>query len=130
MEYSTPENSPWGEVQRSYTILPGVFEVGTASHGGIMVSGEVAMSILSPAARKHGNRHRGFYCYEEDCDYAIVMRELLDKKLWELPAECGDQTSYEGSLDITLEQWNPEYFQAREKALSKQNRVPKMQPSR
>ena len=47
--YQEPNKSPWGAVQTCDTLCPGVFLVSTASHGGTMVSNEVA-AFLSPAA--------------------------------------------------------------------------------
>lgn len=49
MMYQEPEKSPWGKVQICDLLCPGVFLVSTASHGGTMVSKEVA-AFLSPAA--------------------------------------------------------------------------------
>lgn len=47
--YQEPNKSPWGAVQTCDTLCHGVFLVSTASHGGTMVSNDVA-AILSPAA--------------------------------------------------------------------------------
>ena len=47
MMYQAPEKSPWGKVQTCDVLAPGVFLVSTASHGGTMVSKEVA-AFLSP----------------------------------------------------------------------------------
>ena len=49
MMYQGPSKSPWGKVQTCDLLCPGVFLVSTASHGGTMVSTEVA-AFLSPAA--------------------------------------------------------------------------------
>ena len=51
MMYQEPEKSPWGKVQTCDLLCPGVFLVSTASHGGTMVSKEVA-AFLSPAAKR------------------------------------------------------------------------------
>ena len=51
--YQEPNKSPWGVVQTCDTLCPGVFLVSTASHGGTMVSNEVA-AFLSPAANPAG----------------------------------------------------------------------------
>lgn len=40
--YQEPNKSPWGAVQTCDTLCPGVFLVSTASHGGTMVSNDVA----------------------------------------------------------------------------------------
>ena len=45
--YQEPNKSPWGAVQTCDTLCPGVFLVSTASHGGTMVSNEVAAFLLS-----------------------------------------------------------------------------------
>lgn len=37
-----PETSIWGEVQSSFRINNGIFEVSTASHGGIMIKSDIA----------------------------------------------------------------------------------------
>ena len=82
--FQSPRLSPWGDVQTSDTLCPGVFMVSTASHGGTMVSLDMA-AILSPVARKCGLKMGDYLCFEEDCDENIVLRELLDKKLWQIP---------------------------------------------
>lgn len=82
--FQSPRLSPWGDVQTSDTLCPGVFMVSTASHGGTMVALDMA-AILSPAARKCGLKMGDYLCFEEDCDENIVLRELLDKKLWQIP---------------------------------------------
>lgn len=79
--FHAPKSSPWGEVQSCETLCPGVFLVSTASHGGTMVANEVA-AVLSPAAKKCGFKDKGYICYEEDAQESVVLRELLDKKLW------------------------------------------------
>ena len=49
--YRKPEISPWGRVQVCDILCPGVFLVSTASHGGTMVSKEVA-AFLSPRRKE------------------------------------------------------------------------------
>lgn len=82
--YQEPNKSPWGTVQTCDTLCPGVFLVSTASHGGTMVSNDVA-AFLSPAAKRCGFRRGGYLCFEEDTQEEVVLRELLDKKLWKIP---------------------------------------------
>ena len=82
--FHAPRTSPWGEVQSCEVLCPGVFLVSTASHGGTMVANEVA-AVLSPAAKKCGFKDKGYICYEEDAQESVVLRELLDKKLWKIP---------------------------------------------
>lgn len=87
--YRKPEISPWGRVQVCDILCPGVFLVSTASHGGTMVSKEVA-AFLSPAAKKCGFRQGGYLCFEEDTQEEVVFRELLDKRLWK--SQTGSET--------------------------------------
>ena len=74
--YQEPNKSPWGAVQTCDTLCPGVFLVSTASHGGTMVSNDVA-AFLSPAAKRCGFRRGGYLCFEEDTQEEVVLRELL-----------------------------------------------------
>ena len=74
-----PTYSLWGEVQSCTVISNGIYSVSTAGHGGIMVKAELADRILSIEALKAGQKEDGYYCYEEDCDQNIPLRELYDK---------------------------------------------------
>jgi len=116
--FARPASSPWGCVDYCDTLYPGVFMVSTPSHGGIMVSTDVE-DLLSPAARKLGWRQCGYLCYEEDCDEAVVLRELLDKALWTIPERVKDKAKYEASIDETLRLYHPEYWRSREKGRQK-----------
>ena len=95
--FHAPKSSPWGEVQSCETLCPGVFLVSTASHGGTMVANEVA-AVLSPAAKKCGFKDKGYICYEEDAQESVVLRELLDKKLWKIPDRIKDKGQFEEKL--------------------------------
>lgn len=105
-----PMYSPWGTVDQCKTLYPGVFEVTTARHGGIMVRREVAMNLLSKEALKIGFVEGLYHCYEEDCDAVIVIWELLDQGLI-APDEYCD------FIDVMIKHWHPEYWQAREELL-------------
>jgi len=111
--FRQPNNSPWGEVDYCDTLCPGVYLVYTPEHGGIMVAREI-QEFLSPAARKHGQRKNGFLCYEEDTEEAIVLRELLDKKLWDIPDRIKDREAFEENINNTLRKYHPEYWRSRE----------------
>lgn len=111
--YSPPKNSPWGEVDWNETLCPGVFMVSTSSHGGIMVSKDMT-AILSPAAVKCGLRANGYLCFEEDCDENIVFRELLDKKLWDIPDRIKDKAAYEEHINASLREYHPDYWRTRQ----------------
>lgn len=117
------ESSPWGEIQDSETLIPGMEMVTTASHGGIRVTKEAAM-LLSTAARKCGFRQNGYLWFEEDCQEPVVLRELMDKKLWQPPTRIKDPKAFEQSIDRNIQEYNPTYWQARERARSKPPKKP------
>ena len=102
--FHAPKSSPWGEVQSCETLCPGVFLVSTASHGGTMVANEVA-AVLSPAAKKCGFKDKGYICYEEDAQESVVLRELLDKKLWNIPDRIKDKGQFEENLNQSIRQY-------------------------
>ncbi len=114
--FNNPENSPWGKVQTCDTLCPGVFLVSTASHGGTLVSKEVS-AMLSPAARKCGFKQGGYLCFEEDCQESVVLRELLDKKLWNIPDRIRDKAAFEENINNSIREYNPEYWRARQAGL-------------
>ena len=117
--YQEPSKSPWGKVQTCDTLCPGVFLVSTASHGGTMVSNEVA-AFLSPAAKRCGFRRGGYLCFEEDCDENIVLRELLDKKLWQIPDRIRDRAAFEENINRALREHHPEYWRSRQQGLERE----------
>lgn len=99
-------NTPWGAAQYQKSIVRGVTFVGTAGHGGVMVSKGFAEKNLSPAAIKRGIVYGGYYAYEEDCDYAIPKYELVQAGIW--PMENKEE-SLAGLLG-TLSRWNADYL--------------------
>lgn len=119
---ATPESSPWGKVQHCDILCPGVFMVSTASHGGTMIGADMA-AALSPAARKCGLYEKGYLCFEEDCQENVVFRELLDKKLWQIPDRIKDKTAFEEKINASLRQHNPDYWRARQRSTEKSHTV-------
>lgn len=113
----TPDISPWGKIDWSETLIPGMEMVATPSHGGIMVSREASF-ILTPAARKCGCWQGGYLCFEEDADENVVLRELLDQNLWQIPERIKDRATFEANIDQNIQTYHPEYWQAREKRLA------------
>ena len=97
--FAQPNDSPWGQVDYCDVLCPGVFLVYTHEHGGTMIARDIE-EIMSPAARRYGQRKNGFICFEQDADEEIVFRELLDKKLWEIPARVRDRAAFE-EISIT-----------------------------
>ena len=70
--------------------------------------------LLSPEARKCGFREGGYLWFEEDCCEQVVLRELMDKKLWTPPADrIKDAAAFE-----------PEYWASREKRLARRWEMP------
>ena len=112
--FAPPKTSPWGEVDYCDALCPGVFQVSATGHGGTMIVKEIE-EFLSPAARKCGQKHNGYLCFEEDCNEAVVFRELLDKKLWEIPDRIRDKAAFEESINRALRLWNPNYWRSRER---------------
>lgn len=49
--FDQPETSPWGEIQRWVPICHGVYQVSTASHGGVMLM--LGQSRPEPAANEN-----------------------------------------------------------------------------
>ena len=123
MMYQAPEKSPWGKVQTCDVLAPGVFLVSTASHGGTMVSKEMA-AALSPAARKCGFQQGGFLCFEEDSQEDVVFRELLDKRLWSIPDRIQDKAAFEENINQSIRRYNPEYWRARQRGLENAKAAP------
>lgn len=65
----------WGRTQRVRKISEGVYNVTTASHGGIIVDDEYADRYLSAKAREYAEHRYGWYHFEEDCAWAIFVKE-------------------------------------------------------
>ena len=108
-----PKNSPWGVVQTCDKLCPGVFNVSTAEHGGVLFSRDMAV-LLSPAARKCGTEHGGCICFEKNTQENVALRELLDKKLWSIPDRIKDKTAFEENINKSLKQHNPDYWRSRQ----------------
>jgi len=60
-----PRHSPWGEVQYTTDVAPGIWHIGTAGHGGYHLSPSRNAEV--PAAIRREDRW-----YEEDCNWAAV----------------------------------------------------------
>ncbi len=113
MKLDAPAYSPWGRMQHCKMLCPGVYEVDTASHGGIMVSTQIMEQVLSEAARKYGFQEGHFLCFEEDCDAAVVLRELMDKGLFTAPVNDHFKPGeYSQVIDRSIRICQPEYWAA------------------
>jgi len=86
----------------------------TSEHAGILVSQDIA-AFLSPAARKHGMKAGDYLCYNENTEEVIVLRELLDKKLWGIPHWIDNPAAFEERINKTLRDHHPDYWRSRER---------------
>jgi len=100
--------SPWGAIQHSEEITPGVRFVSTSRHGGIMITKNFAEKHLTPACRKHGLVYGDYYCYEEDCLWAIPAYEL--PQYWRKIFSYMKVENPEQYLYRTISAWNAEYL--------------------
>lgn len=113
-----PGYSPWGEVQTCETLCPGAYSVSTAGHGGVMVHRDLADKVFRKEAKECGFAEGVYLCFEEDCDGPVALRELMDKKLYQVPVnQYFGPGEYEKVIDRSLQHYHPEYWQAREKDL-------------
>ena len=71
---AAPTSSPWGPVQGSEELAPGIWSVWTASHGGIKLSPE-RLEAMRPALRDIGEKspyHERGGWFEEDAEWSAV----------------------------------------------------------
>ena len=57
---------------------------------------------------------RSYICFEEDAQESVVLRELLDKKLWKIPDRIKDKEKFEENINQSIRQYNPDYWRARQ----------------
>lgn len=94
--------SPWGEVQQQVQITPYTVDVMTASHGGLMITGE-DIKKLSDSAIKNAMLFDDYLCYEEDCDVLIPINELPEVR------EAFNITN-KSDFEEQLKYWHPNYY--------------------
>lgn len=113
-----PPYSPWGEIQHCEELCPGVYQVSTASHGGVMAKLSVASKLFSMAVRQYGFVEGGYLCFEEDCEAPVAIRELMDKGLCKAPVnQYYGPGEYEAAIDRSIQRYQPEYWAYRERKL-------------
>jgi len=105
--------SPWGEVQASEKLCPGVFTVSAEKQGGIMVARDMT-AALSPTAVKCGVKFNDYLCFEDNGAKDVALRELLDKKLWTAPGNAKDRAAFEEKINNSLRENQPQYWRSRE----------------
>ena len=96
--FDQPETSPWGEIQRC--------------HGGVMLTVRLARALLSSEARACGFRDGRYLCFEEDCQAAAVLLELLNKGLHKSPQWFAPD-QYRAALESTVKRYFPQYWRSR-----------------
>ena len=113
-----PQYSPWGEIQHCEELCPGVYQVSTASHGGVMAILSVASKLFSTAVRQYSFVEGGYLCFEEDCEAPVAIRELMDKGLCKAPVnQYYGPGEYEAAIDRSIQRYQPEYWAYRERKL-------------
>ena len=103
--------TPWGASQYVARYAVGFVSVGTSGHGGIMVTKKFADDHLSEEAKKRGIENSNYYCYEEDCDWAIPVFEL--PQYWGKVFEGMPISNPREHLLKTLSYWNADYLEER-----------------
>lgn len=111
-------HSPWGHIQDTTQVAPGVRWVSTAGHGGLMVAKATAERLLSTAAREAADFSCGCYCFEEDCLYAVAFYEHPE---WQRALDIERRRKaitrtddeYRDEALLVVATWNVEYLEAR-----------------
>jgi len=111
-----PRKSLWGDVLECELLFKGVFKVGTASQSGIMVRLDASGFLSKDALRLGLKENNTIYFGGFEAD--IVIRELLDKDLWQLPIHIADIASYENSLNQAIKHHFPKYWEVRQRSLN------------
>lgn len=106
--------SPWGGIQVSNVLAKGFKAVSTAGHGGYMVTSTFAAKYLTVPCIKRAFTYSNYLCYEEDCDYAILLYDLLfhHKDIFENKI-IGEKYTLEEtmiSLKESISCYNPDYL--------------------
>lgn len=124
----TPHWSPWGQIDHCQSLCPGVYEVDTPRHGGIMVEREFATAIFSQEALRYSFLEDDYYCFEEDCDAQVAIRELLDQGLVKTQVNNNFAPGeYETVLNNVIRRWHPEYWAARQNKIAEKEDVSQQQ---
>jgi hypothetical protein len=93
MMMNPPNKTPWGDVQHKQRLLPGVWFVSTAGHGGIWLSEERRKQIPLNL------QNRDNQWYEEDCEFSLVVCALRDE--WPTPQDVP-------MAELSVREWFPE----------------------
>ena len=87
--------------------------------------------FITPAPDKRcGFQRGGYLCFEEDTQEEVVLRELLDKKLWKIPERIKDEAAFEENINRSIKRYNPEYWRARQSGLEAAQAARREAPAR
>jgi len=107
---SRPKTSMWGSVQSCHKLIPGVYSVSTAGHGGIMVHTSVAEKVLSKEVLDYSEKliENGYIQFEEDCDAAVPLVDFYRKHLFEgFSWNKGREAEFYEIAQKSILRWNP-----------------------
>lgn len=107
--FSGDENkdSPWGEIQTTSVVAPGITRVTTAAHGGLRVNEEL-LAAMPEYMRYHDN---GWF--EEDCEWAFVFAVFEGEIRKHGSARDVKRLDSGIHLEILAREWPEEYKQWR-----------------
>jgi hypothetical protein len=88
-------HTPWGPSQHAKTLMDGIIEVSTASHGGIKLDRTKNAQVPDYMRRKGG-------WYEEDCDWCIPALLWPEAFSFPTPEEAHDNALH------TFKTWMPD----------------------
>ena len=98
-----PTRSPWGPIQHAEQLAPGIWQAGTAGHGGIKLSRQ------RNAAMPDFMRIKGGW-YEEDSLWARVAIVFRDEPCFQKEAKGTGRTHYDFAEE-TIRHWDPEVYE-------------------
>lgn len=109
--------SPWGHVQYverlcNSTLWNSIVFISTASHGGVRVHDDRdTRAVLSKSCLKRAEKLGDYLYFEEDCDAALPLYELVSLGLCHAPD--GNDESYKDKLYRNIAKYNPQYLKER-----------------
>lgn len=100
------QSSPWGIIQSATKLDEGVYQVNTAGHGGIILESDAGRKLLPPYVLKLADKHRGNYCFEEDCASSLVA--FYAPQLFVRLIDAGDYEDWIESHRETIRRYYPQ----------------------
>jgi hypothetical protein len=99
-----PQSSPWGKIQETRELAPGIWTVSTAGHGGVKLSRE------RNAGMPDYMRNEGGW-YEEDCEWAkvAVVYPIGFQRVIKIEGRP-DKTEFDYAME-TFRNWHPDQYE-------------------